>query len=84
MPLTANLHSTYTQRIPDNVLSRKFDYSFSLELLNKDVQVCVIQPPSKTHHHNCCCYPHHALASPRPRLTTPDLYDRRLPSREPF
>ena len=29
------------QRIPDNVLSRKFDYNFSLELLHKDVQTCV-------------------------------------------
>ena len=29
------------QRIPDNVLSRKFDYQFSLELLHKDVQTCV-------------------------------------------
>uniref|UniRef100_A0A7S2FGM8 3-hydroxyisobutyrate dehydrogenase-like NAD-binding domain-containing protein n=1 Tax=Florenciella parvula TaxID=236787 RepID=A0A7S2FGM8_9STRA len=29
------------QRIPDNVLSRKFDYNFSLELLNKDVQTCM-------------------------------------------
>ena len=25
------------QRLPDNVLSRKFDYNFSLELLQKDV-----------------------------------------------
>ena len=29
------------QRIPDNVLSRKFDYNFSLELLHKDVQTCM-------------------------------------------
>mmetsp|Transcript_10942 Transcript_10942/g.19187 ORF Transcript_10942/g.19187 Transcript_10942/m.19187 type:complete len:168 (-) Transcript_10942:212-715(-) len=29
------------QRIPDNVLSRKFDYNFSLELLDKDVQTCM-------------------------------------------
>ena len=29
------------QRLPDNVLTRKFDYNFSLELLNKDVQTCM-------------------------------------------
>ena len=28
------------QRIPDNVLSRNFDYNFSLELLAKDVHTC--------------------------------------------
>ena len=28
------------QRIPDNVLSRNFDYNFSLELLAKDVNTC--------------------------------------------
>ena len=29
------------QRIPDHVLTRTFDYGFSIELLRKDVDVCI-------------------------------------------